>query len=388
MKVIIHIGTEKTGTTSLQNFMYDNRNTFSEHGYHICTVGGLGNNRGLAGYSVSSCHLDEYHSHIGVLSTEDKVQHDKKIETDFYNEVTNLSSNIHTVILSSEHFHSRCVDVSEVNKLKLLLNKYFDDFEVVVYLRPQVEVMISLYTTILRSGGCVTFKDFFDNTSNAPGDYYNYASLLDRWAKVFGKESVIAKVFSRGELINGDLVSDFIHGIGIGEVEFIKNVENKNESLTPFGQEFLRLMNLNYTKKENDYHYTVELIDSAFVGKGQHPNKEQCANFQSLFNSVNDEVARNWFGRTSLFSVDFDKYGDGEMLSSSLMSFIDFLFKKFDKIEDSEVELIRDAAILVEPHNILHAKGLMEIAKKYRPNGEYINAKLNNYNRILGRGEM
>ncbi len=37
MKLILHIGTHKTGTTALQQFLYANREPLVGHGFHYAT---------------------------------------------------------------------------------------------------------------------------------------------------------------------------------------------------------------------------------------------------------------------------------------------------------------------------------------------------------------
>lgn len=58
MKCILHIGTAKTGTTLLQNWIYDNKVEFSKSGIYISENLGKTNNRLIPAYFSSQ--LDDW----------------------------------------------------------------------------------------------------------------------------------------------------------------------------------------------------------------------------------------------------------------------------------------------------------------------------------------
>ena len=52
MKLILHIGMEKTGTTSLQQWLFQNKILLSNNGFGISEILGEGNNRKLPSYFI------------------------------------------------------------------------------------------------------------------------------------------------------------------------------------------------------------------------------------------------------------------------------------------------------------------------------------------------
>ena len=50
MRCILHIGNEKTGTTTLQKVLYKNKSVFSRHGIYLTENFGKPNNRLFAAY--------------------------------------------------------------------------------------------------------------------------------------------------------------------------------------------------------------------------------------------------------------------------------------------------------------------------------------------------
>lgn len=50
MNLILHIGTPKTGPTTLQKWLYSNKNKLAEHGIFLSEVSGKVNNRRLVNF--------------------------------------------------------------------------------------------------------------------------------------------------------------------------------------------------------------------------------------------------------------------------------------------------------------------------------------------------
>ena len=403
MKCILHIGTEKTGTTTLQHFLHANKLQLQEQGYGVLNSVGKGNNRRLANYAMRNNHKDDYSKAHNILTEERKIEYDKETKTIFENEINSLKNDCHTIIITSEHFHSRCIYDDEVEKLKNLLTIYFDKIEIVVYLRPQIDVAISLYTTILRSGGISEFTQFLPKNCNINNIYYDYDNLLQRWTNVFGKKSVFPKIFDPKLFIEGDLIKDFLGLIKIADIKKLQFFKNANESLTPFGQELLRLNNLNKLPfKDFIYKNTNKL----FAGKGCTPDKEEAKKVQEQFEISNQKVAKEWFNKDELFTLNYDKYKkvglekkDKIILENIFLEKDIKLFQNifstnnisaFSKLSESllpnanSADILRDVAIAFESINdIQTAKKVMQQAHLLRPNGPVIKKKLDEYKKIL-----
>ena len=121
MKVYIHIGTEKTGTTSIQNFFDLNRQKLQDLGIAYLRSIGHTNNRKLATCCIG---LDRKHDAIAALGIEEKDKSEKwqsRILRELRAEVNNLPPNVQTIFISSEHFHSRLINIQELEFLRQIL---------------------------------------------------------------------------------------------------------------------------------------------------------------------------------------------------------------------------------------------------------------------------
>ena len=236
MKAIVHIGTEKTGTTTIQNFLYQNRRKFRAAGYHFLQSAGAQNNRALPAYCIGDDTFDDFYRNQGILTLEDRARYKARFLREFEQELASLPKTVHTVLISSEHFHSRIRTEAEMDNVHALLSPYFDDIRILCYLREQVTTCTSYYSTHLKSGGTDSFSVFMQRC--APRNYYfNYDTMLGNWARAFGRDALDVALFDRKRFLNGDLLDDFTARIDAGLVGNLnKNFDTENESLTPAGQ--------------------------------------------------------------------------------------------------------------------------------------------------------
>jgi hypothetical protein len=193
MRAILHIGTEKTGTTSLQAFMHHNRLDLLEQGVlYPENLGGI-NHRFVASYCLSLETSDESIRSMGLTSQSDMQEFYERVEAQLKAQVER-NPNAAVCILSTEHLHSRLKSAEQITRVRTLLESIFDEIEVHVHLRPQVDVAVSLASTQSRVGGRVG-RAFFDSMS-ASQIYYNYDMLVSTWETVFGAERIFCLPFN------------------------------------------------------------------------------------------------------------------------------------------------------------------------------------------------
>ncbi|MEL6647753.1 MAG: hypothetical protein AAFQ05_08615, partial [Pseudomonadota bacterium] len=150
MKCVLHIGTEKTATTLLQNWLYDNEAALSAQGVALSQVMNAPNNRKLVTYAQGG--IDDYLKMRGI--------HDEAARQVFFRgfpeamdaEIrAKAQSGHHTFLITSEHFHSRLQGPQQVARVREILAPYFDEFRIVCYFREQSKKRTSLYSTGLRN---------------------------------------------------------------------------------------------------------------------------------------------------------------------------------------------------------------------------------------------
>lgn len=207
MRCIVHIGTEKTGTTTLQRWLYANRDILSQQGYFLSGVAGVPNNRDLCAFCQSG--FDDYFRSLGISTFEEKDAHFEGFRDRFGAEVEAAAEAHHTLILTSEHFSSRLKPEADVAALRDLLAGFFEDVQVVCYVREQSELIRSLYSTALLSGATVLPLAEYYEVPAVTDPFFNYALMLTPWRAVFGVGQMHVRIYARAALVDGDIRRDF-----------------------------------------------------------------------------------------------------------------------------------------------------------------------------------
>ncbi len=220
---IIHIGTEKTGTTSFQEFMKKHSVELRRLGILYPNRLGKNNHRMLATYSVPFNASATYLSKLGIFNVDDFDVFCSTTEARLRQQVYEANE-VQYCLISSEHFHSRVQELEQIRRLKRLFDDVFEHVQIYIHLRPQIDVMVSLASTAARGGGLVG-RDFFQRMrSDRP--YFNYNLLVSRWEEVFGSMNVFCIPFMH----QPSLLPIFSKRTGI-ELERFGQPERKNEAL-------------------------------------------------------------------------------------------------------------------------------------------------------------
>jgi hypothetical protein len=240
MKIYLHIGTEKTGTTTLQRFLNLNRRKLHEQNTLYPTSPGIENHAKLSVYSLNIQRKDELKKFFNVFSEKDHVKFRLKFKKELTNEIKKFTPK--KIILSNEHCSTRLINNEEILRLKELLYSISKNVKIIIYLRRQDDYFLSTYSTWIKCGG--------SNKINIPKNFesvyiqnrYNYKLIIDRWAKYFGEENIIIRVFELEQMVGNSLIDDFLFITKVNYENFV--VPNDlNSSLSSDVLEFLRIFN-------------------------------------------------------------------------------------------------------------------------------------------------
>jgi hypothetical protein len=210
MKCVLHIGTEKTGTTLLQDWLYLNQAALSESGIYLSNKLGKTNNRLIPAYFCS--HLDDWARRNRIATQEDKHAFFEGFLENLTSEITQASKSHKYFVITSEHLHSRLRKRYEIEDLYKFLNKNFDGLKVICYFRNQFDVAVSLYSTALKISSHAALESFIEQ-AKPENYYYDYARIADTWAEVFGRANCDFKVYNREQFLDKDIRKDFIIAI-------------------------------------------------------------------------------------------------------------------------------------------------------------------------------
>jgi hypothetical protein len=309
MKLIIHIGTEKTASTSLQYFFDANRQVLTKHGVYFCSSLGRRNHRKLVAACMDHSKTDMWINERDLGSSKKRTKFANRVKMDFAEEMSQLPDGVETVLISSEQFHSRLTMESEIVFLREFLEGYFDSIDIVVFLRRQSSVLQSKYTTYLQAGGRKSFRQYFQMEKDLNISYYNYAKFLSLWRLGFGGADIKIREFSRSRFYGGHVCYDFLNSIDATlPLSGFTLPEEQNRSLNRVGVSLLRLLNSflsakNVDGSENKKYSSIKLwiLEQCRGDRLGLLTESNARKFDQRFESSNREVEKQFGVR--LFDV-------------------------------------------------------------------------------------
>ncbi|MEZ9855707.1 hypothetical protein AB4347_16915 [Vibrio breoganii] len=297
MKLILHIGMSKTGTTSLQESLYINKETLLNKGFWFVQTGGTRNNVGLVARCMCNERTDGILTRYDVKGVNDKLKLNEQITKEFELEIDSIPDNVHTVIISSEYFHSQTSSSEEIKEVYEFFRRYFDSVELVCYIRDQAQRCVSLYSTALKEGAYRYPLSSLLKTCVPSNKYYNYTVSLKLWSDWFGVSNIKVRVFDSNKLMFGDLLKDFYITIGADDVySSLRFSLNKNESFNSVGQlecRFLNMLAYNTDDKPTTEPIRLSIVDEiieANPGKGDDVTQQEYDEIYFSFEESNSEL--------------------------------------------------------------------------------------------------
>ncbi|MGK7936150.1 MAG: hypothetical protein AB4206_10195 [Xenococcaceae cyanobacterium] len=292
-KLFLHIGLHKTGSTTLQTFLLQNKKVLSDFGYLYPKIG-------------IPPTLMGHHNLAWLLNN------DKRADSNFGNwqqlheEIKD--SNFNKIIISSEDFES--ANRRFIHDLKSNLESY--EVKVIVYIRRQDRQIESQYTQHTKdgifSGDLLSFCEKMRNNS----DFYR---LLESWKQEFGNDNLIVRPLEKEQIPN--ICHDFLRHININEIDYFTNVKNQNTKPGRKTIEILKLVNRIYENKpqERKKAYLRKIVN--FTAKYWSDQRNyrllsysDASKIMKWYEQSNQAIAREYLGRENgiLFYEQLEPY--------------------------------------------------------------------------------
>lgn len=297
MKCYLHIGTEKTATTTLQNFLHLNRGLLSSFGITYTKSMGLTNNWMLPVAAYDLDRRDNFTEENCLASNEALENYQHGIICELADELQRVSQPV--VVFSSEHIHSRLTNIDEIQRLKDILVSFgVEEFSVVLYLRNPAELVNSLYSTAVKYGSAVGCPPPPEN------EYYqhicNHKNSIKNFVAVFGPEALKPRIFEDRELKNGSIIEDFLRLIGAPWTEEYLLPDNSNEGMSALGLALLNRFNKQVSGRVNTNHEIVrddiiKFFETNFIGDKYSMPRKLYQEYDKAFADSNEWVRKNWF---------------------------------------------------------------------------------------------
>ncbi len=356
-KLIIHIGNHKTGTSSIQNTLFHNRDELSRQGFTLFNQNPngsetkKGNASGWVKYQINQ-----------------KQVHRGRFKKGLPKAISTTGDN---VIISAEGF-SWIFDALKIEKFQKRLAKYFDDIKIIAYIRRQDIQAVSHHQQASKrssaagrwfyGGGSMAlpcYKDYFQN-------YLNYHNRLGLWADCFGDSNLIIRIFEHNHLKNGDVVEDFFQVTGLKiSTSSTRANQSKGFEKTKVGHLICQ-----HNFSQSEWKILSRYLDNS--GK-LLPSRDEAISFYTNFRSSNELLNKRFLlsEKYSLFNEDFGQYpseaGDqwNDVTANAAINNLLKGVRDLPLFEKHDLEVMRHCARILQKIDTDNSRKLVNIVKKY-----------------------
>lgn len=294
----LHIGSPKTGTTSIQSFFYANRDKLMERGYCYPQF--------PHPYLKQHSRLDprrngdflhaKYKNEQGIRDKEEEA----RIFKEGLQKVQDLFLEYDSIVVSDEGIW-RAVSGERKNlwqELRQEAEKGSFIVKVIAYIRKQDELLESWWNQNIKHSAtkynAMTWEEYLHAY---PGDInLDYYSLLKAAADVLGVENIVVRRFQPEFFTGGSLLSDFLHVLGLELTdEYLISDQHVNTKMSENYCEIKRIINnMPEVKLEDRWRYEKMLRALSVISNKEHPNRmfssEKASDFMKKYEESNQKL--------------------------------------------------------------------------------------------------
>lgn len=213
-RLLLHIGSHKTGTTTLQSALI------------------RAQRQGLCGawnYLHAAQRVD-FNTFVGMQGMGAKMHPVLKWEF-FERRMKHAhAKGMQDVVISTEMLFW-LDEIADIEEIARQFRQHFDQIHVVAYLRRQDQLALSHRKQVVM--GRAAYQFYGAQLQALPRfqphmmRYFDYGAKLAKWQQVFGPDNVTVRRFQRADLVAGDTVADFWSLMGLDQPVQIRR---KNEA--------------------------------------------------------------------------------------------------------------------------------------------------------------
>ena len=297
----------KTGSTTIQQYLKDNKNELYEKGFFVPNFYGSGVNSWPLTFNFMNEKKFQRkakrlsHLNLNIIHTQDNLK--TFYEKTFSEYKDNHSGKI--LLTSSEDYFGELKSFVEVNKFQNFVSKFFNQVEIILYIRNPLSKAISCLSEDVKKGK-VRDELFKDDISN-----YGYKKNILNWLECFPSAKFKMALFQADDLINNDLLSDFL--VKIGLLPHFNNSQNKVENKSLNYKSILILSEINKRISAEERNLIsnkklIDLLDTVYLKESKYfVSSKLCRDFEDFFQEEDEWLRVNFFSEKNKI-WDYKRY--------------------------------------------------------------------------------
>lgn len=317
MQIVFHLGFHKTGSSSIQKFLFDFRETLLKLEILYPNNGVVGSAHHGIIWSIKPSSLAKFHSFKPDTSCFEKIAQEAK------------KNEIRKIILSSEFFSN--LKMEDIYIIKSELTKHFSFIPVVIiYIRRQDIAIESLYKQVTKTYETREKRNFHSYLSQDwIRSFLNFAEILSQWQQVFPEAQIIPRIYDRKLFPEGNVIIDFLSAIDVDIPEVRKYKIEANPSLSHLSALVMKKINEKFDLSFGEHDKAIQYLLRLDKKEGS-PIKTfftlpERMEFLEHFRESNIKLFNKWFGTDNKF-----------VLSEEEVLF----YEEQDKIHQEEIDRI------------------------------------------------
>ena len=247
--LILHIGTRKTGSTSIQETLGRSREALLKHNIYYPAIKPYNHIFSFLPIFMKD-PTDAPYFKRALQSSEDIHLKVRRYREAWVKEIERCEQD-HFVI-SAEEFTQPHFAEDAVSRLKSFAEQYFEKITLIVYVRHYDQLISSqIQQEVMTGYRTVGIEEFVQEYLNCPSKI-SYKESLEKWINVFGRENLIVRPFDPEMFHNNSLLADFFYSLGLPAEEISISEIRTNQSLGKHAVNFLLKYNQAYPLFVND----------------------------------------------------------------------------------------------------------------------------------------
>jgi hypothetical protein len=211
-KLFLHAGLPKTGTTSVQRLLFDNRQALLEQGFYVPTF--LQRDENYPGVHAWTSLLVFNEERIeplvvdfGMNDAERRLSMRAEKQRQLHEALNKYSD--YTWIISDEILAARLLDSQDLQSLRENFVNLFAECTIIFFLRNQLESAIGQWSTDLINGSTQNVMLSPSALPEDPKRYLNHQNLLSRWNSCLQDAQFVVQLYDKERLL-----ADFANTVG------------------------------------------------------------------------------------------------------------------------------------------------------------------------------